>query len=185
MGRTGWVRLSLSCLKTRLEIDHGATTHRLTTHRCHRVGPGHPIQPRLVMKLFLALILTICTSALADEVETIVGLIRQFHTDRVNYTQVLDLSGQVLPTVEVAMEKTVSGITAECHKWEDGTRRLVFNPYMWAKLDSGQHQWVVYHELGHCMLDREHTETGIMKPNCGDVGEFEASKDRLLSGLFN
>lgn len=45
---------------------------------------------------------------------------------------------------------------AACFVYNDGFREIKVNPYWWYKFNYEQQEMLIFHELGHCIFDREH-----------------------------
>lgn len=48
-------------------------------------------------------------------------------------------------------------------------RRIILNEKMWSKLDSFQRKALVFHELGHCLLDRDHLNDELPRGECKSI----------------
>jgi hypothetical protein len=58
---------------------------------------------------------------------------------------------------------------ARCYRNINGFRYILVSEQMWSVLESDSkydatRKAIIFHELGHCDLDLEHTEKGLMKP---------------------
>ncbi len=78
----------------------------------------------------------------------------------------------------------------------DSTPHIRLNRSSWVDMDELLHEALVYHELGHCILRREHDESfitdlgegipkSIMYPYLLDEGVYLRHHDHYLIELFN
>jgi hypothetical protein len=79
------------------------------------------------------------------------------------------------------------GIMGRCHTYDHGTPTIVIDTIYWEKISPTQRIALVFHELGHCILKREHIEEGlsIMNPYLISDYNFSNHFDGLLSELFD
>ena len=68
-------------------------------------------------------------------------------------------------------------------------QRIVFiNPKSWAKYDHYERESLIFHELGHCLLDREHADNphiSIMHKYKSERGVYKRSRDAFIYELFH
>lgn len=62
---------------------------------------------------------------------------------------------------KVALGDMDAGKAGVCYKWNNGDREVTLNADVWYGITTNQKLQLVYHELGHCVLDRGHTEGSI------------------------
>lgn len=64
---------------------------------------------------------------------------------------------------------------------------VVIEERYWFDLLDAQKELLIYHELGHCLLQREHTEIdfSVMTPSLPDHKRYTKNKDKFLSELFD
>ena len=87
-----------------------------------------------------------------------------------------------------------AGTIGQCIKYSDGSKEIVIDERNWDRLDEFEKEYVVFHELGHCLLLRSHNndvdENGfcesIMQSGEGFcVNHYKASnRSKLLQELF-
>lgn len=85
------------------------------------------------------------------------GKLRQF-------TPVLDV--ELLDLRFGSLEEAVRG---QCQLFSDGRRAIVIQPSYWQNATEWQREFLIFHELGHCLLDRRHLETADDDGNCISV----------------
>lgn len=65
---------------------------------------------------------------------------------------------------------TLSGvISGQCKTYSDGRREVVISHRFWAKATFYEKEFLVFHELGHCLLDREHLEKKASDGTCVSI----------------
>jgi len=62
--------------------------------------------------------------------------------------------------------------------------QVTIRPDFAERLDSPSYAGLMYHELGHCILNLEHSETGIMAPVMYSESYYEENWDELVEELF-
>ncbi len=86
-----------------------------------------------------------------------------------------------------------SRVTAACISYSDGFDSIIVNETMWEKLTETQREIVIFHELGHCILERghidEHNEEGIpvsmMNSYLIDGRTYDSFHGYYMSELFD
>jgi hypothetical protein len=48
-----------------------------------------------------------------------------------------------------------------CHEYHDGTKEIIVKREWWATASSLSKRLLIFHELGHCFLDRNHKDQTI------------------------
>lgn len=133
--------------------------------------------------LFIAL-LSIQAMAQTTEQE-IQALVDRFRLEQANYSQIISLTPSKPVSVGIQFEKLVSGIAGECQELEAGTTQISIHPRTWDNLTSPQKECLVFHELGHCVLNKDHSEQGIMSPSILSTEDYVGNRDKYLSLFFN
>lgn len=74
-----------------------------------------------------------------------------------------------------------------CLYSEDSTPLISIDPGHWVKLSLVSKKILMFHELGHCILKRNHIENplSIMNPSLLSEKIFDKNQDRLLAELFD
>lgn len=52
-----------------------------------------------------------------------------------------------------------NGTIGQCISYSDGTKDIVIDERNWNRLDELEKEYVVFHELGHCVLNRSHNNS--------------------------
>jgi hypothetical protein len=78
-------------------------------------------------------------------------------------------------------------IMGRCHRYDHGTPTIVIDSIYWDKISPTQRIALVFHELGHCVLNRIHVEEGlsIMNPYLISDYNFSRNFDGVLSEFFD
>jgi len=88
-----------------------------------------------------------------------------------------------------------SNVLGQCYTYSDDSREIVIDQEYWEELDLLEKEFLMMHELGHCILDRDHLDDSDENNNCisimqsgtGDCRHrYNANnRERLLDELFN
>ncbi|WP_127717100.1 hypothetical protein [Halobacteriovorax sp. HLS] len=82
-----------------------------------------------------------------------------------------------------------------CNSYSDGTKEVIIKKSWWDKASSYQREVMIYHELGHCSLNREHdseilskdsysVKGSIMNPVIPGSAHYVQYKTSYLTELF-
>lgn len=87
-----------------------------------------------------------------------------------------------------------TGTIGQCRSYSDGSKNVVIDTRYWNRMNDTEREYVVFHELGHCVLGRSHVDTKDQNGNCSSImqsGEgdceslyIESNRDELLEELF-
>ncbi len=62
---------------------------------------------------------------------------------------------------------TLSGpVTGQCLTYSDGRREVKVSVSFWSNASAFEREFLLFHELGHCLLDREHLDTQRTDGTC-------------------
>jgi len=79
-----------------------------------------------------------------------------------------------------------SGLDGLCKISNTGYRIIEINPEYWFNATENEREVLIYHEMGHCDLNLNHSETySIMYPYGITGSTFGANKSYYLNLLFN
>lgn len=72
------------------------------------------------------------------------------------------------PIVFGSQEGNVIGV---CKKWSDGYRMIEIDPTYWNNMNisDARRKALIYHELGHCILNRQHDDSYINSSTYGRI----------------
>ena len=65
------------------------------------------------------------------------------------------------------------------------TPRIVLNKRFWSKLNSTYKRQLIYHELGHCILQLDHSKDGLMQPYIIYHKRFKKYEEYYLDKFFS
>ncbi len=61
------------------------------------------------------------------------------------------------------------GVAGQCQTYVNGNRAVVMDESYWNKSSDLVREFLVFHELGHCVLGREHLDTESANGNCNSI----------------
>lgn len=70
-----------------------------------------------------------------------------------------------------------------CHSWFNGYREIEINRKMWNGYSDSQRRWLIWHELGHCELSKDHVNLHINADNEVCIDNEEKYKCRYYTPL--
>lgn len=89
---------------------------------------------------------------------------------------------------------TDDGASGQCLKYTNGRHEIRIDKNYWDRINANEKEFVIYHELGHCLLNRGHLDDMDDNGLCISImtsGEFECQKrynqntrNRYLEELF-
>jgi len=116
----------------------------------------HPMNKITVIVLFLLLGL----GCQPEEEGVIIDELLQSYVD--DFESEAEQRGLSI-TVETDMVvETITGdnTIGQCQAYSDGGTRIVIDAIRWKPLSPLKREYVIFHELGHCVLDRDHIALG-------------------------
>jgi hypothetical protein len=86
--------------------------------------------------------------------------------------------------IPIEGDKTVLG---RCWRGGDTSPTIDIDPEHWKTMSMVARELLMFHEMGHCILRRDHVEdfTSIMNPYLISTSVFIKDEDRLLAELFD
>ena len=85
-----------------------------------------------------------------------------------------------------------SDTVGTCSQDEVGVMVIKIHDESWAKMDPLQREELIFHELGHCLLDRPHCTTkvkgkpiSIMHPKVIPKKHYKSNRKELINELFS
>lgn len=89
-------------------------------------------------------------------------------------------------SISIEFGETDEGQGAVCRKPAIGARHIVVNERVWRQLIDLKQAMLILHELGHCALDREHSNhsKSVMAQPLPGSGDFDQNYDAYLNELF-
>ena len=87
------------------------------------------------------------------------------------------------------------GVAGQCQTYVDGATRVQISPSYWNTATDLEKEFLIFHELGHCALKREHldeaNEDGTCKSMMNSGGQFcdvnysESTRESYIEELFS
>ena len=59
-----------------------------------------------------------------------------------------------------------NGVVGQCKTYSDGTHDIVIEKTYWNRKNDLEKEYLIFHELGHCVLNREHLDNQDQQGNC-------------------
>lgn len=66
------------------------------------------------------------------------------------------LYGQSIGDISIGFYPLSGRVIGQCTQWSNGFRQIKVNPTYWFIAESRAKIGLIFHELGHCLLNREH-----------------------------
>lgn len=87
------------------------------------------------------------------------------HSDFNKYKERFEQETGVEVSVAIIYDANLSNeFAAVCEIFSDGYKLIRINELYWSYYGEGAREELVYHELGHCVLDRDHSEELTIPP---------------------
>lgn len=87
------------------------------------------------------------------------------------------------------------GTLGQCKSYSDGSQQVIVDEQYWNRISNNDREYIVFHELGHCILKREHNDNKDEKGSCTSIMQSgingcksvynNENKTQLLMELFN
>jgi beta-lactamase regulating signal transducer with metallopeptidase domain len=74
------------------------------------------------------------------------------------------------------------GTLGQCKSYSNGSKAIVIDQLYWNRVNDREREYLVFHELGHCVLGREHKDTRDENGICTSIMQ---SGDGGCEGLYN
>lgn len=86
------------------------------------------------------------------------------------------------------------GTLGQCKSYSDGSQQVIVDEQYWNRISDEEREYLVFHELGHCILKREHNDSKDENGSCisimqsgtnGCKSEYsDENRAQLLKELF-
>lgn len=89
--------------------------------------------------------------------------------------------------IDISFFTLTSPIIGQCTRYNSGYREIKVDPIYWFfNASDAEKQILMYHELGHCDLNKEHDDSkaAIMNSNIMDGYQFIMNTDYYIEQLF-
>ena len=89
---------------------------------------------------------------------------------------------------------TQDGVVGQCSHSEDSPNKVTVDPVFWRQASYSRKEFVIFHELGHCHLQRSHFDGVDASGNCLSIMQssadvcnstYETNRDAYLDELFS
>jgi hypothetical protein len=148
-----------------------------------------------IKRFFLATLAMATSPSSAGEVQ---DYVRDFADQSQRFSQVVALTTLDQAKIKVKFSYMDSWIHGVCSGDSEGTIEVQLNTGEWEKFDSTERKILVFHELGHCILRRDHNDQlgsidGAKRPislmhstvvHSLAQSAFEANQDKYMQELF-
>jgi len=74
------------------------------------------------------------------------------------------------------------GTLGQCKSYSNGSGQVVIDEPYWNRVDETEREYLVFHELGHCLLDREHLDSKDVSGICTSIMQ---SGEGRCKGIYN
>lgn len=124
------------------------------------------------------LLLSACGQQLQSaDPRTVVGVDEEF-IHYVDYYKSLKPSGKLDYDIPIAFVKLEGNVVGLCTRWSNGYRQIQIDPDYWAIAPERFKVSLIFHELGHCDLNRDHS------PYISSIMYFENRGSNDFDELF-
>ncbi len=124
------------------------------------------------------LVLTACVKDKEEEVfvnEEFDYYFQRFETAAAERGLELDIE-DLTAHISIIQEANVAGV---CETAETGERTIRVDNVYWNNADEWEREFVIFHELGHCVLGRGHTDTQDTNGDCVSIMQSGLSGCRM------
>ncbi len=74
------------------------------------------------------------------------------------------------------------GTLGQCKSYSNGAKQIVIDQPYWSRASDVEREYLVFHELGHCILGREHLDSKNASGICTSIMQ---SGDGTCRGIYN
>lgn len=135
------------------------------------------------MKAVLIALMLANTGFATDAQFEAISLTNSFYEQLATFSFV---SAQNTPVVSVGFgEVPNTNDVGICKVETNGTREVILSKRRWDTLSKAEKEITVFHELGHCALDKSHSSEGIMSAEMMDADTYTRNKAAFLTLFFN
>ena len=133
------------------------------------------------LTFIIVLTMSNCTKQLDNEIESEL----QLHFDTfVNEAAAhdLDISIDNIDIGAYVANIEQRGTLGQCKSFSDGSKQIVIDQPFWNSASDIEREYVVFHELGHCLLGRDHNDEKDATGKCVSIMQ---SGDSGCDGIYN
>ncbi len=121
----------------------------------------------------LVLLFSIATSCSDDSSDTIYDIdselapyVDRFVEAAADQDRYIDLRDYSL---SAHIETAADEVAGQCVSYTNGAHRIYIDPEYWVRATDLEREFVVFHELGHCVLGRSHVDTADDRGLCQSI----------------
>lgn len=82
--------------------------------------------------------------------------------------------------VEGLISELDDQVSGQCQHDADAPDRVVIDPDYWGRISHMQREFIIFHELGHCLLNRSHMDDSNEDGSCASIMHSSSSGCRNL-----
>lgn len=72
------------------------------------------------------------------------------------------------------------GVAGQCQTYVNGNKAVVIDESYWSRSTKLKREFIVFHELGHCILDRDHLNESNADGNCSSIMNSGSTSCQLI-----
>jgi len=148
----------------------------------------------LIFSIFIVLLQS------CDDDDQLIGVDEELEAYFDRFIEEGALRGHVIDfdSILVAAHITIidpENIAGTCSRFENKNNEIKIDNFFWERSDDLNREFVVFHELGHCYLSREHTEEENIDGTCSSImasgtgtcnlGYNDDTRETYLNELFD
>jgi hypothetical protein len=120
-----------------------------------------------LLSLFLLLGVFACSKDTAEGNEIADSLVKHF----AKFEEEAANRGIEISTADLDLDGYIAniqsnGVVGQCNIYQDGNSSITIDRYYWITSTELQQEYVVFHELGHCVLLRDHRNDSDVSGSC-------------------
>lgn len=81
----------------------------------------------------------------------------------------------------ISFAKLAEGKSGKCTETFWGKKKVLIDPYQWRLLNENEKQFLIAHELGHCLLDREHDDSKLASGQCLSFMNTSSKENKICT----
>jgi len=124
-----------------------------------------------IYKISLLILVVIFTSCEKEQnlilEEELTGFFQKFDYEAKTRGYILDINNIDLEAYIDNIE--TRGILGQCKKYSDGSTEIIVDEPYWNRSNEKEKEYLIFHELGHCVLGRSHNNTKTNNGVCNSI----------------
>jgi hypothetical protein len=149
---------------------------------------------RCIIISLLMMSITNCSVESSSEVDAeLVYYFQLFEEEAVSRDISIDMSSILVSGYIENIE--TRGTLGQCKSYSDGSQTVVIDDNYWQRADDYEKEYIVFHELGHCVLGRDHNNVRDDEGICESIMQSgnnlctsnynDMTREQLLDELFS